>query len=352
MMAVIKELFSSPKLLKRLLLKGMLVFFLLLAISEVMLYAIKSHPGFYRMFHHNLASRELLNDYLKTYQQQPVDVAVLGDSVFFGSGLRAHQVAQWPDYTIACQLSEQMAAGHVLDLSLDGLLIADYLAIYRQMREKVKPEWLIVNINYRMLADQVRQAGQEHSRLWLKPDRPKTGFSTVTFLRSCWQLFRFSEAWKQDIFFPSREEALSGLLKKILPEKSWKTDDDRALMLKLRLKSYYYSSVLEPPAALLNDLETLIKLMVEDRQAFVLFFTPQNSAYIDDIVNHAAYEKNRQLLAALTGPYVNGKQFVYLDWAGKYNEEAFFDHCHLKPGYNRQLAAALLEVIRQGGQHE
>jgi hypothetical protein len=338
--------------------KTFLVLVLLLAGAEASLGLAKNQAGFFKFFHNQIPSPEILRDWLaaSTRGVKPL-VVILGDSVVYGSGLHAHGVRAWREQTIAAFLQKQLPQYTVVDLSLDGALPGDYLALYASVR-KLKPAWIILEFNYRMYAQKYASPADTLSRPWLSDGQTNPlfphlqatlGDKIVAVLRRSSLLFRYTEAWRSAIFFPSREEVFNQLLQNLLPARAWQDPGDKELLLKLKLKPYYYSPVLRPEHAALQAGHLLLEALNQDRQRSLLFFTPQNLAFIEDIADQNAFAQNLGILDAALGAHPADRQY-YFNWFNLYPQEAFFDHCHLLPRYNELLAGKLTEIISRGGQ--
>jgi len=340
--------------------KIFIVFALLLAVTEASLGWAKNQPSFFRFFHNQIPSAEILSDLLaaNTRNSKPL-IVILGDSVVYGSGLHAHGVRAWRDQTIAAFLQKQLPQFHVVDLSLDGALPGDYLALYSSVR-RLKPTWVILEFNYRMYAQKYSANADMLSRPWLGASqtnplfpRPQlsSGDKIAAVLRNS-LLFRYTEALRSAVYFPSREEVFNQILQSLLPARSWQDPMDKELLLKLKLKPYYYAPVLSPEHAALQAGHLLLDALDQDRQPSILFFTPQNLAFIEDIADQNAFSQNLGILDASLNTPKGSAWRQYFDWFNLYPQKAFFDHCHLVPRYNELLAEKLTAVILGSGQRE
>jgi hypothetical protein len=342
------------KLNPRLVFKSALVCLLLLAATECALALAKKHPVFFTLFHNQIPSQEVLADLLAAQRRAPRPlVVILGDSVVYGSGLHAHGVHRWREQTIAAYLQKQLPQYSVVDLSLDGALPGDYLALYASVR-KLKPAWIIFEFNYRMFSQKYGAKADAVSRPWLAAalagplfphPKPTAGDKIIAVLRQTSLLFRYAEAARNAIFFPSREEVFNQLIQAALPARSLQDPGDKEVLLKLKLKPYYYTPVLTPAHAALQAERLLLEQLNRDRQPCLEFFTPQNLEFIEDIADQNAFMQNLNILDSALGTGTGQNRLVYFNWFNLYPTGAFYDHCHLLPQYNAALAQKLADLI-------
>jgi hypothetical protein len=338
----------------KLFLKAVFVCLLLLIITDLVLWGAKTKPGFYSLFNRQIASREVLLDMLGAYSRgsKPI-VLIFGDSVLYGSGMHAHQVPRWQEQTISAFLSRKLPDFTVVDISMDGALPLDYWALY-QVSKHLKPAFIIFEFNYRMFAQKYWNSGQAISRPWLleKTADPPVDLKTIPtaadritgVLRKGSLLFRYSECARNAIFFPSREEAFNQWLRRLLPAKSIREPEDKDVLLQLKIKPYYFTTEMQGDETPLQAIRLLLKELGEQKQPFLAFFTPQNADVIKEIYNEDAFNKNMQKInASFQRPGRSHQNYV--DWSALYPSQAFYDHCHLTPAYNEQLAQALADKI-------
>jgi hypothetical protein len=339
---------------RNLVFKACLVCLLLLAGTEMLLGLAKNHSLFFELFNQQIPSREILTDLLAVRRpaSRPL-VVVMGDSVVYGSGLHAHGVRHWREQTIAAFLQKQLPQYTVLDLSLDGALPGDYLALYAAVR-KLKPAWMVLEFNYRMFSQKYQAQADALSRPWLNevwpnPMFPKpkltAGDKIANFLRKYSLLYRYAEAFRNAVFFPSREEVFNGLIQTLLPARSLQDPGDKELLLKLKLKPYYYTPVLVPAHTALQAGSLLIQRLGEDQQPYLAFFTPQNLDFIEEIADPASFSRNLSICDLALGSRTVARGSGYFNWFNLYPAAAFYDHCHLEPKYNENLAKKLAETM-------
>jgi hypothetical protein len=250
-----------------------------------------------------------VDDYLKAQAHgSSKKILILGDSVLYGSGLLANHARHWRQNTVAAFMRQVLGEARVVDLSMDGLLPTDYLALYQKIR-KHPPEWLVLNFNYRMLAEKYRQGREAISRIWLCSNLPQEKFEfgihpkpsdqVLDTLQRYSLLFRFAGAVRSSLFFPTREEAFTRLLKRFLPDSAFTKPLDPEMLLKLKLKPYYYSSEFSSQDYQVKAMLLLIRQFKTDKQKFFVFFTPQNLEFIQDIYQSEIFERNVQRFGRL-----------------------------------------------------
>lgn len=341
---------------RRIYVKAVLVCLLLFGAAHLILGWLKRDPGFYAVVNNQIASREVLQDLLRAHTRQgkPV-ILVMGDSAVYGSGMHAHQVARWREQTLPAFLQRKLEDYTVIDISLDGALPLDYLALYQQARN-LNVAWVIVNFNYRMFAPKYQEGLQAISRMWLVEDLPEqpwqlayvppTGDRILRGLRKSSVLFRYSEALRNSIFFPTREEKFNQWLQALLPARAWREPEDKELLLKLKLKPYYYTPAFSADNTSLRAARALLAQMQAQGQNYLAFFTPQNQAYVEEIYNQATFAGNLRFVQSQLQTGDGASNHQYYDWSGLYPAPAFYDHCHLTPQYNEKLAQVLVDALQ------
>ncbi len=339
----------------RLLLKSLLVCLTLILASELGLRWAARQPAFHALFQEQLPSREVLQDRLKAYARDPRPLIVLmGDSVFFGSGMHAHQVPRWKKHTVSAYLRQELPSYAVLDLSLDGLLPWDACALYREV-QRLQPAFFLFEFNYRMWADKFRDPSAAFSRPWLATVLPATlspvsptlslGDRILSHLRRVSYLFRYSECARSALFFPSREETFNQWLRVLLPARSLRENMDADILLQLKIKPYYLASPLSEKAMPLQALRWLRADLEEHHVPYMAFSTPQNLELIQDLYAEPSFNANLKQIAGVFAHPTQSPKGRYVDLLKEYPSAAFYDHCHLTPEYNARLAKRLGEDI-------
>ncbi len=343
---------------RRIYFKAVLVCLLLFVGAHFTLGWLKRNPAFYKIVNNQIASREVLRDIIKAHARgdKPV-ILILGDSVVYGSGMHAHQVDRWREQTLPAFLEKKLEDYTVIDVSMDGSLPLDYLALYQHARE-LDVAWVILNLNYRMFSNKYQEGPQAISRVWLLEDlppnpfqlvyQPPTGDRILQGLRKVSLLFRYSEAMRSSIFFPTREEKFNQWLKTLLPARALREPEDQELLLKLKIKPYYFTREIGENNVSLLAARLLLKQMEREGQNYIVFFTPQNLEFIEEIYNQEAFAYNLQYIQDQLRSHDEPENFRYYNWSALYPTPAFYDHCHLTPQYNEKLAQALAESVRAG----
>lgn len=273
-----------------------------------------------------LVSLPLLRDLL---EQPPAPgtktLLVLGDSVFYGSALREHGVADWRDLTPPAFLRRDLAGRgwRVLSLSADGLEGPDLERLLRQGLG-ARPDAVVVELNYRMLAAEAAAGPKAVSRPWLDGGDPLDGLR-----RGC-ALFRYAEWAQARLFEPSLKDWMKGLVGRAFVTDAGNADQNAAL-LGMKLTPYYGAPVAAPDHEGLRALARLPELAAAGGAKTLFFLTPQNLALVADYLNAEAYRANLSRLRGALGP-------DYRDWSARRGQGAFYDHCHFDPTGNKELA--------------
>ncbi len=342
----------------KLYLKAILVCALLFLGSSFAIFVFKQNPEFYKIFNNQIASREVMQDIIKTYSRstKPI-ILIMGDSVVYGSGMQAHSVRQWREHTIPAFLSQKLEDYTVIDISMDGSLPLDYLALY-QLSRRLKVEWVILDINYRMFSRKYQEGSKALSRMWLQGDVPEVPFDLkcdftvgdhiLMQSQKVSLLFRYSEALRNSIFFPTREEKFNQWLRMLLPARAIREPEDKDMLLKLKIKPYYFTPAMDESNVSLQALSIFLEQMRIQQQKYMVFFTPQNMEFIEEIYAEEAFTKNMKYIQDTLQDDTAPNKYRYFDWSGKYPAPAFYDHCHLLPRYNEKLAQALADEVLEG----
>src|SRR5258708_5987353 len=204
-----------------------LTFLALLLGSELLLYGFKS-AYWARPWRHELVSQELLEDRLRALEQSrhSTKVLVLGDSVFYGSALRQRNLMGWRNLTPVAFLVKEASwkGAQCLDFSADGLYPLDMEALLNAGLG-LKPDAVVLELNYRMFSPEALSGPKAFSRKWLRPwlgpavplqdeppqkleERLEQGLAST--LRKHWMLYRYSELASQLLWQPSLNEVFAG----------------------------------------------------------------------------------------------------------------------------------------------
>jgi hypothetical protein len=340
----------------QLVMKSLIVCCLLLLVVNFSIGIFKKEPAFYEFFNNQIPSQYVMRDLLDAYDKQPEKkIVIMGDSVMYGSGLFANGIKKWREATIPAYLRHYLPQYKIVDLSLDGCLLPDFLELYRYAKT-INPEWIIIDLNYRMFASKYQTSESKLSRKWLgnKELISKSRFdwqmvNADYFMevgRKYSDLFRYAESLRGAVFFPSREERMNMFLKKILPSDNWQESIDNDVLLKLKIKPYYFSPELDEKVIAIQTLINLVRQLKNDHQKFIIFYTPQNLAFIEEVWEEASFRYNIQFVNQIFQSEVDQNQYHYYDWTNKYTAESFWDHCHLTPEFNRDMARELSQIIQ------
>lgn len=302
-------------------------------------------------FSGRLVSLPELRDRLAYYTQQPFPVCVLGDSVAGASALIEHRTpdAEAHSLTRRLQAHFETQGRHLFSLSADGLLVPDIASIVTEL-DAARPEGVLILLNYRMFAPEF-QTEAVVSRAFLErnagPERfsesPASLSATVDGLAQQYSaLFRSTQLFKSLWYFPSQKDFFQRQLERWIPASG---DADIAeAALKLKVAAYYrnVSWQTDTPAfrALGRLLERLDGLHVPAR----IVFTPQNTAFLNDLLDPALFRHNRAVLDEFVHAHA-GAETAYVDWAERYPARRFLDHCHLTAEGNDQYAEDLVALM-------
>jgi hypothetical protein len=161
-------------------------------------------------------------------------------------------------------------------------------------------------------------------------------------LASHWTTFRVAQLLKSRWTLPSRTAALQRALERVTPRR---VDADlEQAVLKSKVASYYEATPWDASSLPFRSLGRIVERLASQGTRVIVVLSPQNLAFLEGIVDREALESNRQRLARFMADRADGA--VYLDWATRFPEELFLDHCHLTAEGNvrfaRDLASAVL----------
>jgi hypothetical protein len=336
--------------------------FLTLAVlwlAAEMLVRLNAESLWSRLPHSEPLSQPLLSDRIRAFKDLRKGKKLclaLGDSVFFGSALREKKVTHWEQQTPTAFLRQILGDSWVvLDLSADGLELADMLALLESAKP-LNPDAVVMELNIRMLADEAGQWPGCMSRPWLWaqlapgsgiPQAPaNTDFEKKTFSRmeSCLTqasaVARYAQLGRAMLFQPSANDTFAAWVKTMMPGDQELDPDD---LLDLKIRPYYASPGAASNHVGLQAMDALASEIKAMEAANLVFLTPQNLNRVGDFLNRDGFAANRKTISM----HFAGKGLRYRDMATAMPSARFLDHCHLDPQGNHELAITIAKALRQ-----
>ncbi len=358
--------FSKPFVL------GAVTSFLGLVLLSEMLLRLTVPTGFwYRHFDlsADFTSLAEVQDRLRYGAQGNPVVFVMGDSVLGASALMEHRLPGARTLTLGRSLGRELEPDgiHALTLGADGILLPDLLALtseflpqYEKISNGLKPQKILLLLNFRMFSQEFASGPKALSREFLKENLPlslaaalgtdpkKTDENRLSdklfeFLCRHFFLFRESQMAKTLWYYPNQKDFFQRQLEKVMgPSKE--EEDLVEAGLKLKIATYYQAYHWPEDGMPFLSLALLLQRLKESNIPVDVILTPQNPAFLGEYLDRPSFEFNRRNLQLFMKAH-GFKGLEYRDWSNRYESRLFLDHCHLTPEGNQAYARDLADLL-------
>lgn len=296
-----------------------------------------------------LVSAPLLQERLSPAPGRKI-LLLIGDSVFYGTAMRERGMVGWKEKTPGAFIQASLGPSwRVLDLSDEGLHGADMLALW-EAGKRAKPDAVVLELNYRMLAAQAGTADGVLTRPFLAQWLPAEFRSLVHVaepkdkamealqqrVSGASAAFRYAPLADAMLFPGGLRQVFSAWVKKIFPEQE---GVDSEALLGIKIRPYYEA----PPAGKdhlgLAAFQRLRDSLAASKVPSLVFLTPQNLELVDEYLDKKAMQANRSRLKSVFGA-------PWRDWAAERPGGQFLDHCHWDAAGNEALAKKILGELK------
>lgn len=351
---------------KPFLLGACLSLFGLLLLSEAFLRLTVPDGFWYRQFDFSgdMTSMAELRDRIDYATPADRRVLLLGDSVLGASALMEHRIPKARSLTLSRLLTRELdgIGFHALSLGSDGLLLPDIEGLTSEFSSR-PPEKILLLLNFRMFAKDFNEGSKALSRNFLLGDLPadiqkrlasdpspsaEAQLSDWLYTDMCfhWTLFRETQMAKILWYYPSQKDFYQRLLERAVGKNEIQSEIIEAA-LKQKVAPYYQSFLWDPQGLPFISLKKALDQWTGKHIPVLVILTPQNQKFLGSYLDKPSFEKNRKALAALLKPYASSG-VIYEDWADRYPQAFFLDHCHLTPEGNQRFAGDLTGFIEKG----
>lgn len=329
------------------------LFFWLLAAEVFCRYAAESGFWYARLdFSGRLVSLAELRDRIAFHTREPGTVCLLGDSVVGSSALVENRIDNADEYSLTRRLRTRLGdrGRRVFSLSADGLLVPDVEAVLSEF-SRSRPGLVLILLNYRMFAPEFDKESAAASRSFLVAGRdgsgepPSLSLQVETFAQEHWGLFRSTQLLKSIWYFPTQKAFFQKQLERVVPRPE--EDDLAGAALKFKVAPYYRGVIWHLDTPAFRSLGRLLAGVQAARIPSLLVLTPQNTAYLEGVLDPSLFAANRALLADVMRRHA-GPGVRYFDWADRYPATSFLDHTHLTRDGNDRYAADLTALVLEG----
>lgn len=292
-------------------------------------------------------------------------IALLGDSLIFGSAMQQAGVSNWREQNLAAHLRSEMTAKSVgpveiFNLGMNGALPADIEKIVNAL-STVGVRAVVLDVNLRHFSRDFASPQTTLSRPWLANFRISSGgllldphdggaFDSAvdTLAVNYWYTYRVRDQLRLWLLGQSPYELVQNLRDRInslfRPGGDLLDSDMRQI---LNARARYSDIVLAPENPQIAALTRLVRKLRDEKVPTVIFYATERPDVIDSITDPTLH---RQRLAQLADIIERnrGKSVVYLGPLGTLVPDDFIDHVHVLPAgyrkYSEMLAQRLTEL--------
>jgi hypothetical protein len=324
-----------------------------------------------------------LQQRIRAFQRQPgwPRVLLLADSLGQCSVLDKHGVAQVELNTLpaVCRqvLEATFTGAQVNSFAEDGLLPTDMSFILGHTLPALQPDAILLEVNVRAFSQEYQQGPDIMSRPWLAAladpadmvNAPTEMVAIIRHERPAWStrwLTNTIRRWNllygqhEALTFPllgdtltlflraqvnARQQAEKPVRQDSLDELLGEDLDMEQIELMNRVAPLYRDTCLQPHCLQAQYLQRCIRLATEAGIPAIVFLTPQNRQFLAGLLPPEQLDDLLNQVRALSGSWAGPGVWVLdlLDTSIK--PELFYDHCHLNPEGNRQLARHLMPLM-------
>ncbi len=273
-------------------------------------------------------------------------VALIGDSVVFGHSLAEHGDRLWRQHNLAPLLEERIRrqrphdAVLVMNLGLNGALPAD-LDRMREFLTGCGPDLLVCDVGLRSFSADFTPPKARYSRPWLAemsyvPGRPfaapsegrEVEAAAARLALRCWSLLTYRDFVQYRWLDGPPRQAMINLRLRLnsLLGAAAPGDDEMVLLLQSQRRFQGINLAVDNPQR--QALEHMLRALADARQKTLLFYTKEDPARIENLIDAPRYRALRAKLDGLIAGCTSA-DLVYLPPVDALRHEHYLDHTHL-----------------------
>jgi hypothetical protein len=299
-------------------------------------------------------------------------VAIVGDSLVYGSTMSKHGIKNWRSKSLSAYLNKELYNTYdrddilVMNFGMDGLLLTEILKI-THILSKLGANAIIVNISLRSVSDDFNIPEESYSRKWIQRLKLSSNNSLVWHSEKknhdllhgfanklqllieknskASQALQYSKAYLfQGGSFSSWFKGAHTSLNNALMDT--KKDDffNQEILDTLKAKKRYSTSNFDSAHIQVEALHSIFK--TKWPQPVILFYSNENPNKINNVVTaNRLYELRKDLKYLTLDAQNTNKNFYYVGPIKELSSENFLDLVHVVPKGYELYAKALTSVL-------